>query len=76
MLRRSMPYTEGTDAGLVFVCFANSPTPFKQQLARMVGKEDGVTDGLFRFSRPLTGAYYWCPAVKNGKLDLSKLSIK
>ena len=75
MLRRSMPYTEGADAGLVFVCFANSPTPFKQQLARMVGKEDGVTDGLFRFSRPLTGAFYWCPALKGGKLDLSKLSI-
>ena len=75
MLRRSMPYTEAKEAGLVFVCFANSPTPFKQQLARMVGKEDGVTDGLFRFSRPLTGAYYWCPAMKGGKLDLSKLSI-
>jgi putative iron-dependent peroxidase len=76
MLRRSMPYTEGADGGLIFVCFANSPTPFKQQLARMVGKEDGVIDGLFRFSRPLTGAYYWCPGVKAGKLDLSKLSIQ
>lgn len=75
MLRRSMPYTEGKDAGLIFVCFANSPRPFKQQLARMVGKEDGVTDGLFRFSRPLTGAYYWCPGTKDGQLDLSKLSI-
>lgn len=75
MLRRSMPYSEGNQAGLIFVCFANSPMPFKQQLARMVGREDGVTDGLFRFSRPLTGAYYWCPGVKSGRLDLSKLSI-
>lgn len=75
MLRRSMPYSEGNQAGLMFVCFANSPMPFKQQLARMVGREDGVTDGLFRFSRPLTGAYYWCPGVKSGQLDLSKLSI-
>jgi putative iron-dependent peroxidase len=75
MLRRSMPYTEDKNAGLVFVCFANSPRPFKQQLNRMVGKEDGVTDALFTFSRPLTGEFYWCPGMKHGQLDLSKLSI-
>lgn len=75
ILRRSMPYSEGTHAGLNFVCFAHSPTPFKQQLARMVGKEDGVVDGLFRFSRPLTGGFFWCPAMKGGQLDLSNLSI-
>ena len=44
-------------------------------LQHPLSKEDGVTDGLFRFSRPLTGAFYWCPALKGGKLDLSKLSI-
>lgn len=71
MLRRSMPYKEQLNGGLMFVCFANSPQPFAQQLNRMVGGEDGVTDGLFEFSKPLTGAYYWCPPMKGGQFDLS-----
>jgi len=74
MLRRSMPYKAALDGGLMFVCFANSPRPFAQQLNRMVGGEDGVTDGLFEFSKPLTGAYYWCPGITNGEFDLSGLS--
>ena len=70
MLRRSMPWATGQEAGLMFVCFANSLNPFNQQMARMVGKDDGIVDGLFRFSRPLTGAFFWCPPVKNGTFDL------
>ena len=73
MLRRSMPYKEQLNGGLMFVCFANSPQPFAQQLNRMVGGEDGVTDGLFEFSKPLTGAYYWCPPMKDGQFDFSGL---
>jgi hypothetical protein len=23
----------------------------------------GVVDGLFTFSRPVTGGYYWCPPL-------------
>jgi len=68
MLRRSMPWSEGQAAGLVFVCFAHSTQPFEQQMARMVGTEDGITDGLFRFSRPLNGAFFWVPPVKNGEV--------
>lgn len=74
MLRRSMPYKAELDGGLMFVCFANSPQPFAQQLNRMVGGEDGVTDGLFEFSKPLTGAYYWCPPLLDGAFDFSGLS--
>ena len=73
MLRRSMPYKQDMDAGLMFVCFASSPLPFAQQLTRMIGAEDGKPDALFEFSRPLTGAYYWCPSMKDGQLDLSPL---
>lgn len=75
MVRRSMPYTQGEQAGLMFVCFASSTDPFNQQMNRMAGGEDGITDGLFQFSQPMTGAFYWCPPIKDGQLDLSILSI-
>lgn len=68
MMRRSMPWISGQDSGLVFVCFARSVLPFKQQMARMAGQEDGVTDGLFRFSQPINGAFFWVPPMKDGKV--------
>jgi putative iron-dependent peroxidase len=75
MLRRSLPWAEQQDCGLNFVCFANSFYPFEAQLKRMLGCEDGIEDGLFEFSRPLSTAYYWCPPVEaDGQgLDLSVL---
>ena len=48
---------------------------FEVQLRRMVGLDDGVTDALFRFTRPVTGCAFWCPPVKKGKLDLSAVGI-
>jgi len=74
MLRRSMPWTEGNEAGLNFVAFGKSLDPFEVMLARMVGQEDGIVDALFGFSRPVTSAYFWCPPMKNGKLDLSAIA--
>ena len=41
----------------------------------MVGEDDGITDALFTFTRPLTGTYFWCPPVQDGKLDLSALGL-
>ena len=35
--------------------------------------DDGVIDGLFRFTQPVSGAYYWCPPVHDGRLDLRAL---
>jgi putative iron-dependent peroxidase len=76
VLRRSMPWAERTRAGLVFVAFGKSFHAFEAQLRRMVGAEDGVTDALFRFTRPLTGAGYWCPPVGgDGRLDLRALGV-
>ncbi len=68
VVRRSMPYIDGDVAGLVFLAFGESLDPFEVQLRRMLGFDDGITDGLFRFSRPVTGGYYWCPPVADGKL--------
>jgi porphyrinogen peroxidase len=73
VVRRSMPWIEGQRSGLMFVAFAHSFAAFDAQLKRMTGAEDGVVDALFRFTRPLTGAYFWCPPMKDGQLDLSLL---
>ena len=64
VLRRSMPWTAGAQAGLMFVAFGKSLDAFEAQLTRMVGLEDGVTDALFAMSRPVTGSYLWCPPVR------------
>ena len=74
-LRRSMPWTEGKLSGLQFVAFGKSFDAFEAQLRRMIGAEDGITDALFKFSRPVTGSYFWCPPMAGGKLDLSALGL-
>jgi putative iron-dependent peroxidase len=74
-LRRSMPWSEGQRSGLVFVAFGKSFDAFEVQLQRMIGAEDGITDALFRFTRPITGAYFWCPPLRDGRLDLRALGL-
>jgi putative iron-dependent peroxidase len=76
VLRRSMPWAEGARAGLVFLAFGRSFDAFEAQLSRMTGLDDGITDALFRFTRPVTGAYYWCPPVSGGRLDLRALELR
>ena len=71
LLRRSMPWTNGAQSGLVFVAFGRSFDAMDAQLAAMSGKSDGVVDALFRFTRPISGAYFWCPPLRDGRLDLS-----
>lgn len=73
ILRRSLPWAEATRQGLVFVAYGKTFDAFEALLSRMTGEKDGIVDGLFRFSRPLTGAYYYCPPARDGKLDLSAL---
>ena len=75
VLRRSMPWMEKMDSGLMFVAFGKSFDAFEAQLKRMTGGEDGIVDALFQFTHPVSGAYFWCPAIKNEKLDLSPLGI-
>jgi porphyrinogen peroxidase len=76
VLRRSMPWTQGKDAGLMFVAFGASFDAFEAQLRRMSGADDGVIDGLFSFTRPLGGGYFWCPPVTStGQPDLSMLGV-
>jgi len=73
VLRRSMPWMDGKRAGLMFTAFAASFDAYEAQMRRMAGIDDGVIDAMFRFTQPLTGAYFWCPPVKRGRVDFGRL---
>jgi len=75
VLRRSMPWAKGNEGGLVFTAFGHSFDAFEAQLQRMSGAEDGITDALYTFTEPETGAYFWCPPVKEGLIDLRAVGV-
>jgi putative iron-dependent peroxidase len=75
VVRRSMPWVTGDAAGLVFLAFGKSFDAFEAQLRRMTGHDDGISDALFRFTRPLTGGYYWCPPLGAAGIDLQALGL-
>jgi putative iron-dependent peroxidase len=75
VLRRSMPWAAGAQVGLMFVAFGKSFDAFEAQLRRMVGLDDGVVDALFGMSRPVSSAYFWCPPMREGRLDLRLLAV-
>lgn len=75
VLRRSMPWADAGRAGFVFVAFGRSLDAFEAQLKRMAGAEDGIADALFTFTRPVSGAYYWCPPVRGRRLDLRVIGL-
>lgn len=61
--RRSVPYGTVREHGLFFLAFSADPTRFDRMLARMFGTADGVRDRILDFSTPLSGAYYFAPAL-------------
>jgi putative iron-dependent peroxidase len=75
VVRRSMPWADASSEGLVFTAFGATLDSYEAQLTRMSGLEDGTVDSIFRFSRPVTGGYFWCPPVKDGKLNLEALGL-
>ena len=75
VVRRSMPWADADGEGLMFVAFGKSLSAFEAQLLRMAGHEDGVIDGLFRFTRPTSGSYFWCPPISEGRLQLAALGL-
>lgn len=70
LVRRSMAWADAAREGLVFVSFSSSLDPFETLMRRMTGADDGIADHLFRFTRPVTGSYFWCPPERDGRLDL------
>jgi porphyrinogen peroxidase len=75
VLRRSMPWMASLQAGLMFVAFGKSFQAFEQQMRRMAGHDDGIVDALFTISKPVTGAYFWCPPMREGRLDLRRIGL-
>ncbi len=75
VLRRSMPWMANMQAGLLFVAFGKSFYAFEAQMRRMAGYDDGIFDALFTISKPVNGSYFWCPPMRDGRLDLRRLGL-
>jgi putative iron-dependent peroxidase len=75
VLRRSMPWMASMQAGLMFVAFGKSLYAFEAQMKRMAGQDDGIVDAMFKISKPVTGAYFWCPPMSASRLDLRRLGL-
>lgn len=73
VVRRSTPWSSPDGEGLMFIAFGHSLDAYERQMRRMAGLDDGITDGLFQISTPVTGGYYWCPPVRDGRFDLEAL---
>jgi porphyrinogen peroxidase len=65
IFRRNMPYGTVTDHGTMFVGFSSEQRPLSAMLDGMAGLDDGTRDALTRYTRPLTGAYYFVPSTES-----------
>jgi putative iron-dependent peroxidase len=62
--RRSVPYGTLAEHGLYFVAFSADRARFSRMLGRMFGSDgDGLHDHLTDFSTPVSGAFYFAPAL-------------
>ncbi len=64
IFRRNMPYGTVMNHGTVFVGFSAEQQRLTRMLESMAGVVDGVRDALTRYTRALTGAFYFIPSVE------------
>jgi porphyrinogen peroxidase len=64
VFRRNMPYGTVSDHGTMFVGFSAEQEVLAAMLESMAGLAGGGRDALTRYTRPLTGAYYFVPAAE------------
>ncbi len=64
IFRRNMPYGTVTDHGTMFVGFSADQQRLCKMLQSMAGLAGGARDALTRYTRPLTGAYYFVPSTE------------
>jgi len=64
IFRRNMPYGTVTDHGTMFVGFSAEQRPLSTMLESMAGRAGGVRDALTRYTRPVSGAYYFVPSIQ------------
>ena len=64
ILRQSLPYgTASGTHGLFFIAYCNRLYNIEQQLLSMFGERDGKMDAMLRFTKPVTGSYYFAPSL-------------
>jgi putative iron-dependent peroxidase len=65
IFRRNMPYGTVTSHGTMFVGFSADQRPLQEMLESMAGLASGARDALTKYTRPLTGAYYFAPSIES-----------
>jgi len=73
MLRRSMSWGDLRSHGLEFIAFVADLDVVDLVLRRMCGLIDGQPDALLKYTEAETGGYYYCPPLKDGRLNLAGL---
>ncbi len=64
IVRQSLPYgTASGTHGLYFCAYCARLYNIEQQLLSMFGDTDGKRDAMLRFTRPVTGGYYFAPSL-------------
>ncbi len=64
ILRQSLPYGTASGVhGLYFIAYCARLHNIEQQLLSMFGDTDGKRDGMLRFTRAVTGGYYFAPSL-------------
>ncbi|KAM7533260.1 hypothetical protein Aperf_G00000123055 [Anoplocephala perfoliata] len=71
IVRHSLPYGIASgECGLFFIAYSKTPQVLDWMLDRMTGSmDDRIEDGLFHFSHPLTGTYFYAPS----KAEMEKI---
>ncbi|RTZ15427.1 Dyp-type peroxidase [Vibrio aquaticus] len=65
IVRHSLPYgSVSGEHGLLFIAYCNTLHNFKAMLESMYGATDGKTDQLLRFTKAVTGAYFFAPSAE------------
>jgi putative iron-dependent peroxidase len=64
IVRQSLPYgTASGTHGLYFCAYCARLYNIEQQLLSMFGDTDGKRDAMLRFTKPVTGGYYFAPSL-------------
>jgi putative iron-dependent peroxidase len=71
VVRRTLPWGTPPRNGEQHIAFSAELERFDLLLARMTGLEDGIGDALLEYSVAETGAYYFCPPLDGGRLQLT-----
>ena len=65
ILRQSLPYGTASGVhGLFFIAYCATLHNIEQQLRSMFGEADGKLDAMLRFTKPLSGSYFYAPSLE------------